>query len=85
MPSSSGSKNYETLLYTDGSASCDCPGWTRRKVRSCKHTRGVDMGIADAMAVAVKDYRPQHAFDTLPLGVVTTATTGIRRIKYEDD
>lgn len=22
--------NYETLRYTDGSTSCNCPGWTRR-------------------------------------------------------
>lgn len=40
--SSSGSKIYETLQYTDGSTSCNCPGWTRRVDargnRSCKHT-----------------------------------------------
>ena len=45
--SSSGSKLYETLLYSDGSTSCDCPGWTRRSERSCKHTRSVQMGSAD--------------------------------------
>lgn len=34
---------YQTLRYTDGTASCNCPGWTRRVAgagsRSCKHTR----------------------------------------------
>lgn len=43
--SSSGNGVYETLLYTDGTTSCNCPGWTRRVAadgsRSCKHTRQV--------------------------------------------
>jgi len=42
-PSSSNpNKVYETLVYQDGSVSCNCPGWTRRVApdgsRSCKHT-----------------------------------------------
>lgn len=48
--SSSGSGMYETLKYDDGSLSCDCPGWTRRAIRSCKHTRAVENGDANAMA-----------------------------------
>ena len=33
---------YTTLLYADGTASCNCPGWTRRVdketgSRTCKH------------------------------------------------
>lgn len=39
--SSSASIIYQTLLYSDGSASCNCPGWARRVgkdgVRTCKH------------------------------------------------
>ena len=58
--SSSSSKEYETLQYEDGSTSCNCPGWTRRVApdgsRSCKHTRAVDMGRADAQCVASHDY-----------------------------
>ena len=49
--SSSGTGRYQTLLYADGSTSCDCPGWCRRVAadgsRSCKHTRSVLMGTAD--------------------------------------
>src|SRR5436190_22239353 len=49
--SSSGRGTYQTLLYADGSTSCDCPGWCRRVAadgsRSCKHTRSVLMGTAD--------------------------------------
>ena len=49
--SSSGGGRYQTLLYADGSTSCDCPGWCRRVAadgsRSCKHTRSVLMGTAD--------------------------------------
>jgi predicted nucleic acid-binding Zn finger protein len=58
--SSSSSKEYETLLYTDGSTSCNCPGWTRRVAadgsRSCKHTRMVHQGIADSRCDACADY-----------------------------
>lgn len=49
--SSNESKVYETILYTDGTTSCNCFGWTRRckdGVRSCKHTRMVESGIADS-------------------------------------
>ena len=58
--SSSSDKVYETLQYTDGSTSCNCPGWTRRVAadgsRSCKHTRMVDMGSADREADNSHDY-----------------------------
>jgi len=61
FPSSSNpSKTYETLLYTDGSTSCNCPGWTRRVAadgsRTCKHTRLVDQDRADAESLSHKDY-----------------------------
>lgn len=39
------SKSYETLVYSDGSVSCNCKGWTRRVIngaRSCKHTELVE-------------------------------------------
>ena len=46
-------KFYETLLYEDGSTSCNCPGWTRQVrgngQRTCKHVRMVAQGIADEM------------------------------------
>lgn len=58
--SSSKGKTYETLQYTDGSTSCNCPGWTRRVAadgsRSCKHTRWVHQGLADDNAITHKDY-----------------------------
>lgn len=58
--SSSGTKRYQTLQYADGTTSCDCPGWTRRagvnNERSCKHTRSVLMGQADAEALSKMDY-----------------------------
>jgi hypothetical protein len=51
---------YETLQYSDGSSSCNCKGWTRRVsqdgMRSCKHTRAVDMGIADQNCLATHNY-----------------------------
>ena len=57
MPSSSNpSKSYETIKYTDGTTSCDCRGWTFKKMgqeRTCRHTRLVDQGIADQHAKSV--------------------------------
>ena len=59
--SSSGGKRYQTLLYADGTTSCDCFGWCRRVAgdgsRSCKHTRAVLMGTADRESESVHDYR----------------------------
>src|SRR5215471_14027421 len=55
---------YETLQYADGSTSCGCPGWTRRVAadgsRLCKHTRYIDMGIADQHCGATHSYQPQQ-------------------------
>ncbi len=49
--------NYETLQYVDETTSCNCKGWTRRVAgdgtRSCKHTRYIDMGVADQHCSAV--------------------------------
>jgi hypothetical protein len=64
MPSgSSPSKTYQTLQYEDGSTSCDCMGWTRHVAsdgsRCCRHTRAVDIGTADSMAVSSHDYQNQ--------------------------
>ena len=57
-------KEYETLRYTDGSTSCNCPGWTRRITtdgsRSCKHTRSVDLGRADQLCSATHHYEPTN-------------------------
>jgi hypothetical protein len=56
--------NYETLQYEDGATSCNCKGWTRRVAadgsRSCKHTRYVDMGIADQHCTASHNYQTEQ-------------------------
>ena len=58
--SSRGDRRYQTLLYADGSTSCDCPGWCRRVAadgsRSCRHTRSVLLGNADREAEGMHDY-----------------------------
>ena len=55
---------YETLQYLDGSTSYNCKGWTRRVApdgsRSCKHTRLVDMGIADHNCTTTHNYEPNN-------------------------
>lgn len=34
---SSPGKHHETTVYKDGSVSCNCPSWTKRVPRVCKH------------------------------------------------
>jgi hypothetical protein len=74
--SSSGNGTYETLLLTDGTTSCNCPGWCRRVdaegKRSCKHTRAVHMGTADRDAEATHRYAPL-AVITAPASAPTPA------------
>jgi hypothetical protein len=52
--------SYQTLQFVDGTSSCNCKGWTRRVAvdgtRSCKHTRYVDMGLADQNCTATHNY-----------------------------
>ncbi len=54
---------YQTLQYVDGTTSCSCKGWCRRVAadgtRSCKHTRYVDLGVADNHCRATHTYEPQ--------------------------
>lgn len=55
--SSNPNKTYETQLHDGGNTSCNCPGWTKRSIRTCKHTRMVEQGIADRYAVSVWESR----------------------------
>ena len=44
-------KEYQVIVWSDGTVSCDCPGWTRRVPvggRTCKHTRKVQFGLQAA-------------------------------------
>jgi hypothetical protein len=61
MMSSHGSTTYETVLYTDGSTSCDCPAWIYPKAgrpRTCKHLRALSSEIAQRLA-EYRSPRPQ--------------------------
>ena len=55
-------KIYQTLQYTDGSTSCECPGWKfKKKVsatgdRTCKHVRDIEAGTADMHAERKVEY-----------------------------
>jgi hypothetical protein len=54
---SSPGKQYQTLVYVDGSTSCECPGWKFKKritatgERTCKHVRYHEAGMADSHAI----------------------------------
>lgn len=58
--SDSSSAQYQTLVYMDGTISCECKGWTRRVAtdgtRSCKHTRYVEAGMGNQHAIKVVEY-----------------------------
>lgn len=88
--SSSSSAKYETLQYTDGSTSCNCPGWTKRAIRSCKHTRMVDQGIADSECVAHKDYASKAPAKKTATKIAAKDTTSViedfaKKSKLHDD
>lgn len=38
-PSKSSNRMYRTLVYSNGSISCNCPGWTKNANRECCHTK----------------------------------------------
>lgn len=76
FPSSSSNKTYQALLYSDGSTSCDCPGWTRRVAtdgtRSCKHTRNIDLNRADEEATDFHEYGRNSVAAAAPTAKPTT-------------
>jgi hypothetical protein len=58
------SKHYETLLYTDGTTSCQCPGWINKKQdqeRTCTHVKDVESGSADQTCVSYNDFNGKIA------------------------
>lgn len=85
--SSSSSKVYEVLTYTDGTTSCNCKGWTRRVAeegsRSCKHTRAVEEAMKYTLPTT-----PKAALEELKKAIVETGHfEGVIRdgkCKYEE-
>ena len=75
--SDSSDKRYETIQYADGSTSCNCPGWKFKSrgvsggERTCKHTRMVDMGLADTSCVTSKCYQKLSVTVTANIQTVT--------------
>ncbi|MDB6025143.1 MAG: hypothetical protein JWM68_1366 [Verrucomicrobiales bacterium] len=74
---------YQTLLYADGSTSCNCAGWTRRVAsdgsRSCKHTRWVDMGAADYHCSGKHEYGKQKPKENHAKEIKSTNRLGRRK------
>lgn len=70
-------RTYQTLVYIDGTTSCECPAWTyKRKTangeRTCKHVRFIECGLAAQHAVSMVEYstpspRARQAAVTLPV------------------
>lgn len=65
FPSSSSDKTYTTVLWADGSYSCDCRGWTIKRAGQERNCRHCDEAREDAGAqvpkpeVAAKEAAPQ--------------------------
>lgn len=62
---------YETILWSDGSLTCDCQGWTIKKKnveRTCRHVRSV------SPLLIAKDWRserpvtPRDSGQRMPIG-----------------
>jgi len=88
--SSSGSGQYQTLLYADGSTSCDCKGWTRRVARdgsrTCKHVRLVEMAIADSQCLSSRDYKVRQAPPPKPHAPEPPSSTpAVRRFQFDEE
>lgn len=50
--SRSSDRVYETIIYGDGSTSCNCPGWIYVKAgreRGCRHTKAAQAAIAPTL------------------------------------
>lgn len=66
-------KQYQTLVYTDGSTSCECPAWKFKKkttasgARTCTHVRQYEAGMAEEHAVKVVRYAEVIAAPAMPL------------------
>jgi hypothetical protein len=64
--SSNGLTLYTTILWSDGTKSCDCPGWCilkkdksgQPKPRACKHTKASDK-VQNTDMTAIGDFQPQ--------------------------
>ena len=79
---------YQTLLYTDGTTSCACKGWTRRVAadgsRTCKHSRWVDMGMADRYCTATHRYENHNQQpQTNYAQIKPTAVLGRRKFAFQ--
>ena len=93
-------KTYETIKYSDGSTSCNCRAWVFKtkkvgNLRTCSHTRKVDMGIADRAAESFIDYTTTKVSVEVTVQTQNTTTrsrnakrvvvaTSGRRMTFED-
>lgn len=85
------SKTYETLIYVDGSKSCNCPAWTfRRKTsangdRTCKHIRWIDAGMGNQHAERTVEYSAVVAVPRVPQRAMPQAIlTGRRAFDFSN-
>lgn len=88
---STAGREYQTLLYSDGTTSCECPGWRYKKKtlpdgsRTCRHIRDIDAGLAARHALRVVEYavsatRPKQQ----PVQIPNMLATVGRRFDFEE-
>lgn len=79
-------KTYETILYLDGSTSCNCPSWTKRAVRQCKHTLDLESkfgGRVEPPPAPLTKEREQRIIAVRNKPAVDTQKSG-RKFRLED-
>lgn len=72
---------YTTILYADGTTSCNCPGWCNKRyeVRGCKHTQMVDALRAAGVALTA----PETIGSTKAVTVERTVVRVVARRRFD--
>jgi hypothetical protein len=83
-PSSRGTVQYEITLWSDGTHSCDCPGWVyarKGQERICKHVRELSREMMDELERYQAKRRPPGA----PIAVVRDQPPRAAEVNPWDD
>lgn len=72
FPSASkANKVYETVIWSDGSVSCNCPAWIFNNKRTCKHVLAIGQSVVNLSTVAPPTKTEQAVERWLLVGDVT--------------
>lgn len=81
---------YSTLLYSDGTASCNCPGWARHVgkdgARTCKHLISAGIAPVSESVSAKKQLQQTAGKKVLRHGEsAQMSMRTVRKFRFEDE